>query len=129
MEKKHFDLKKVQRINVEEAKKLIKEREDNSTKERKIFKVKNKDKKVIKGITKRWATNTLLITALILLVLVAASILFIVQYYRNYVVSYISDYANETVITFFTPYVNANEDVFEQKSKEFTDSFSDKSRI
>ena len=35
---------------------------------------------LLKGITKRWATNTLLITALILLVLVAASVLFFTSY-------------------------------------------------
>ena len=39
-----------------------------------------KKRKSITGITKRWATNTLLITALVLLVLVASSILFIVEY-------------------------------------------------
>ncbi len=86
-------------------------------------------RKGITGITKRWATNTLLVTALILLVLVAACTLFIIQYYRNYVVNYVSGYANESVTTFFTPYVDASDDVFNQKSKEFIDSFSDKSRI
>ena len=51
------------------------------------------------------------------------------QYYRSYVVSYLSDYANEAVVTFFTPYLDANDEVFEQKAKEFTDNFSDKSRV
>ena len=45
--------------------------------------IEKESKKFITGITKRWATNTLLITALILLVLVFASIFFVVQYYRN----------------------------------------------
>ncbi len=89
----------------------------------------SKKKKSITGITKRWATNTLLITALVLLVLVASSILFIVEYYRNYVTNYLSGYANETVATYFTPYVDANDDIFEQKAKEYVDSFSDKSRV
>ncbi len=84
---------------------------------------------LLKGITKRWATNTLLITALILLVLVAACVMFFTSYYRNYVVNYLSGYANETVITYFTPYVDGDEVVFAQKAKEFTDSFADKSRI
>ena len=84
---------------------------------------------LLKGITKRWATNTLLITALILLVLVAACVLFFTSYYRNYVVNYLSGYANETVITYFTPYVNGDETVFSQKAKEFTDSFADKTHI
>ncbi len=127
MEKKGFDIKNVTKINVDEAKKLLKEREEKSSSGKKLFGIK--DKKNLKGITRRWATNTLLITALILLVLVVVSILFVVQYYRNYVVSYISDYANETVTTFFTPYVDGSSEVFEQKAKEFTDSFSDKSRM
>ncbi len=86
-------------------------------------------KPVIKGITKRWATNTLLITALILLVLVTACIFFIVEYYRNYVTTYLSGYANESVTTYFTPYVDGSDEVFKQKAKEFADNFSDKSRV
>ena len=121
MEKKSLDLKKISKINVDEAKQLLKEHQVKNGKDKDASKGRkaDKDKKIIKGITKRWATNTLLITALILLVLVATSILFIVQYYRNYVVSYLSDYANETVITYFTPYVDGNSEVFEQKAKEF----------
>ncbi len=130
MDKRSFDLKKTSRLNVEHAKKLIKERDVSSkvNKEELNKKKKTKDKK-IKGITKRWATNTLLVTAIILFFLVATAVFFVIQYYRNYVVSYVSDYANETVTTFFTPYVDASDEVFEQKAKEFTDSFSDKSRI
>lgn len=87
------------------------------------------ERKGITGITKRWATNTLLVTALILLVIVAACTLFIVQYYRNYVVTYVSGYANESVTTFFTPYLDASDDVFNQKAKEYIDSFADESKI
>lgn len=83
----------------------------------------------LKGITKRWATNTLLITALVLLVLVTVSIFFVVGYYRDYAADYLSGYANESVTTFFKPYVNGTDEVFEQKAKEFVDSFSDKSRM
>lgn len=90
---------------------------------------KDGDKKILTGITKRWATNTLLITALVLLVLVASGILFVVEYYRNYVTGYLSAYANETVTTYFTPYVDGGDDIFEQKAKEYVDSFSDKSRV
>ena len=84
---------------------------------------------LLKGITRRWATNTLLITAMILLVLVTACVLFFTSYYRNYVVNYLSGYANETVTTYFTPYIDGDPDVFRQKAKEFTDSFTDKSHI
>ena len=83
----------------------------------------------IKGITKRWATNTLLITALILLVLFSVCVLFVVGYYNNYVTDYLSGYANDNVTAFFTPYLGANDEVFTQKSKEFVDSFNDKSRM
>ena len=132
MEKKPTGFKRVSKISVQEAKRLLAERQEKKESKKKpgvIPQKRGDGKKVFTGITKRWATNTLLITALILLAVVATSILFIVQYYRNYVVSYLSDYANEAVITFFTPYVDANDEVFEQKAKEFTDNFSDKSRV
>ena len=87
------------------------------------------ERKGITGITKRWATNTLLVTALILLVIVVACSLFIVQYYRNYVTNYVSGYANESVTTFFTPYLDASDEVFNQKAKEYIDSFSDESKV
>ena len=131
MEKKPV-AKKVSKISVHEAKRLLLERQEKKETKKKQGSTPKKnetERKFFKGITKRWATNTLLITALILLAVVAASILFIVQYYRSYVVSYLSDYANEAVVTFFTPYLGANDEVFEQKSKEFTDNFSDKSRV
>lgn len=83
----------------------------------------------IKGISKRWATNTLLITALILFVLLSVCAVFVISYYRNYVTSYLSGYANESVTTFFSPYVGGNDDIFDQKAKEFVDSFTDKSRV
>ncbi len=83
----------------------------------------------IKGITKRWATNTLLITALILLVLLSVCVVFVVSYYRNYVTNYLSGYANESVTTFFSPYVGGSDEIFDQKAKEFVDSFADKSRM
>lgn len=83
----------------------------------------------IKGITKRWATNTLLITALILFVLLSVCVVFVVSYYRNYVTNYLSSYANENVTTFFSPYVEGSDEIFNQKAKEFVDSFSDKSRM
>ena len=83
----------------------------------------------IKGITKRWATNTLLITALILFVLLSVCAVFVITYYRDYVADYLSGYANESVTTFFSPYVGGNDDIFDQKAKEFVDSFADKSRM
>lgn len=83
----------------------------------------------IKGITKRWATNTLLVTALVLFVLISVCVVFVISYYRNYVTNYLSGYANESVTTFFSPYVGGSDEIFNQKAKEFVDSFSDKSRM
>lgn len=88
-----------------------------------------KDKLSIKGITKRWATNTLLVTAIILLLLVSISVMFVVGYYRNYVGNYLSGFANESVTTFFNPYLDGSLDTFNVKAKEFVDSFDDKSRM
>ncbi len=81
------------------------------------------------GITKRWATNTLLITALVLLVILAVSILAISGYYRNYASNYLLSFANESVTTFFLPYLDGTEEAFEEKSIEFVENFSDKSKI
>ncbi len=83
----------------------------------------------IKGITKRWLTNTMLITSLVLLVLFSACVLFVVSYYNNYVTDYLSGYANDNVITFFTPYLDASDEIFAQKSKDFIDSFNNESRM
>ncbi len=132
MDRKNDELKKSAKINIDDAKKLLKEREkklESATKS--VFKRNRKqtEKRILKGITKRWATNTLLVTALILLALVVSAILFVVEYYRGYVVSYVSSYANETVATYFTPYVDGSDDVFELKAKDFADSFSDKARV
>ena len=139
MDKGGLNLEKLRKTNRVDIKANIKEKIADSKKvvaiDKKEKSVKIKDKKLfsknmfLTGITKRWATNTLLVTALVLLVLVAACIFFVAEYYRNYVVTYVSGYANESVITFFAPYVDGSDDVFYQKAKEFTNDFSDKSRV
>ncbi len=83
----------------------------------------------LKGITKRWAKNTLLVTALILLVIALICVASVVSYYRNYVSNRLSSYANENITTFFSPYIGGSDDSFNQKAKEFVESFSDKSII
>ena len=80
----------------------------------------------LRGITGRWATNTLLVTAVILLVLITSAAVLIINYYRSSVATLLSGYANENVTTFFSPYVGATADTFTDKSKEFIDSFADK---
>ena len=139
MDKGGLNLEKLRKTNRVDIKANIKEKIADSKKvvtiDKKEKSVKIKDKKLfsknmfLTGITKRWATNTLLVTALVLLVLVAACIFFVAEYYRNYVVTYVSGYANESVVTFFAPYVDGSDEVFYQKAKEFTNDFFDKSRV
>lgn len=139
MDKGGLNLEKLRKTNRVDIKANIKEKIADSKKvvtiDKKEKSVKINDKKLfskntfLTGITKRWATNTLLVTALVLLVLVAACIFFVAEYYRNYVVTYVSGYANESVVTFFAPYVDGSDEVFYQKAKEFTNDFFDKSRV
>ena len=139
MDKGGLNLEKLRKTNRVDIKANIKEKIADSKKvvtiDKKEKSVKINDKKLFRkntfltGITKRWATNTLLVTALVLLVLVAACIFFVAEYYRNYVVTYVSGYANESVVTFFAPYVDGSDEVFYQKAKEFTNDFFDKSRV
>ena len=129
MDKEGLNLKKIRATNSIDSKMFFKEKTKEAKKKLFTDKKTDENKSFIKGITKRWATNTLLVTALVLLVLVAACIFFVAEYYRNYVVTYLSGYANETVATFFTPYVDGTDEVFTQKAKEYTDNFSDKSRV
>lgn len=81
----------------------------------------------LKGITRRWVTNTLLVTALIFLVVCAVSVIVVTGYYRNYVSSMLSGYATENVTTFFSPYIGSQGDTFDVKSREFVENFGDKS--
>lgn len=129
MEKENLNLKKIRTTNVIDSKMFFKEKTEEAKKKLFTESLSDEKKPFLKGITKRWATNTLLVTALVLLILVAACIFLVAEYYRNYVATYLSGYANETVTTFFTPYVDGTDEVFNQKAKEYTDNFSDKSRV
>lgn len=83
----------------------------------------------LKGITRRWAKNTLLITAAILFAISVICISAVTFYYRNYVSSVLSSYANENVTNFFTPYLDSADDVFEPKALEYIDGFAAKNII
>ncbi len=83
----------------------------------------------LKGITRRWAKNTLLITAAILLCVGIVCISAVTFYYRNYVGNLLSSYANESAINFFAPYIDSADDSFEQKALEFIDGFTAKNII
>ncbi len=82
-----------------------------------------------KGITKRWMTNTLLITAIILALLLAVAVFAVSSYYRSYASNVLLSYANDSVITFFSPYLDGTEEAFQDRSMEFIESFSDKSKV
>ncbi len=82
-----------------------------------------------KGITKRWITSTLLVTAIILLIISVVSVMAVESYYKNYASNVLYSYANDSVITFFSPYLDGTEEAFQEKSMEFVENFSDKSKV
>ncbi len=83
----------------------------------------------IKGITRRWAFNTLLLTCLILLLIGIVSILCVAGYYRSYVGNFLSVNANESVSAFFAPYLDSSSDTFRQKAVEYIENFDKKDLI
>lgn len=83
----------------------------------------------VKGITKRWAKNTLLLTAGILFFISIACVFAIVGYYRSYVSTLLTGYTNENVLNYFAPYIDSADDSFEQKAIEYIENFDSKSII
>lgn len=83
----------------------------------------------LKGITRRWAKNTLLITAAILLAISVLCISAVTLYYRSYVSSLLSSYASENVTSYFAPYLDSADEVFEPKALEYIDGFAAKNII
>ena len=83
----------------------------------------------LRGITKRWVTNTLLVTAIILFLILAISVLAVSSYYKNYVTNVLYSYANDSVTTFFSPYLDGTDEAFDEKSMEFIENFADKSKV
>ena len=82
-----------------------------------------------KGITKRWITSTLLVTAIILFIILAVCIFAVAGYYNSYASNSLYSYANDSVITFFSPYLDGTDEAFQEKSMEFVENFSDKSKV
>lgn len=82
-----------------------------------------------KGITKRWITSTLLVTAIVLFIILAVCIFAVAGYYNSYVSNTLYSYANDSVITFFSPYLDGTDEAFQEKSMEFVENFSDKSKV
>ena len=81
------------------------------------------------GITKRWMTNTLLVTAIILAIILSISVYAVASYYRTYASNVLYSYANDSVTTFFSPYLDGTEESFQEKSMEFVENFTDKSKV
>ena len=89
-------------------------------------KPKNKKRKPMSGITRRWFSNTLL---LIFVILIAFVILFFVLM-KNYYISAIdlklsARYSN-SVADFFAPYLGSTKEKFETGAREFVANFSQK---
>ncbi len=82
-----------------------------------------------RGITKRWITSTLLVTAIVLLIILAVCVLAVASYYRNYASNVLYSYANDSVTTFFSPYLDGTDEAFQEKSMEFVENFTDKSKV
>ncbi len=82
-----------------------------------------------KGITKRWITSTLLVTAIVLFIILAVCIFAVSEYYNSYASNTLYSYANDSVITFFSPYLDGTDESFQEKSMEFVENFSDKSKV
>lgn len=81
------------------------------------------------GITKRWVTSTLLVTAIVLLIILAVCVFAVASYYRSYASNTLFSYANDSVITFFSPYLDGTDEAFQEKSMEFVSNFTDKSKV
>lgn len=81
------------------------------------------------GITKRWVTSTLLVTGIVLFIILAICVLAVSSYYRGYASNVLYSYANDSVTTFFSPYLDGTDEAFLEKSMEFVENFSDKSKV
>lgn len=81
------------------------------------------------GITKRWITSTLLVTGIVLFIILAICVLAVSSYYRGYASNVLYSYANDSVTTFFSPYLDGTDEAFLEKSMEFVENFSDKSKV
>lgn len=82
-----------------------------------------------RGITKRWVTSTLLVTAIVLFIILAVCIFAVSSYYRNYASNVLYSYANDSVTTFFSPYLDGTDEAFQEKSMEFVENFTDKAKV
>ena len=82
-----------------------------------------------KGITKRWITSTLLVTAIVLFIILAVCIFAVAGYYNSYASNTLYSYANDSVTTFFSPYLDGTDEAFQEKSMEFVENFTDKAKV
>lgn len=82
-----------------------------------------------RGITKRWIVNTLSVICIILAVVSAVIIVSVRRYYYNYAQSALTSNINDSLTSYFSPYINASEESYRSKAKEYAESFSDKSHI
>ncbi len=83
----------------------------------------------LRGISRRWVFNSLIVTALLFLLLAAIILSVTRAYYSNYVYNFLVSNANDNVSAFFRPYLNGTEDSFKSAAKQFIDNFENKDHI
>ncbi|MGI6745328.1 MAG: Alkaline phosphatase synthesis sensor protein PhoR [Firmicutes bacterium ADurb.Bin300] len=83
----------------------------------------------LRGISKRWVLNSLVITALLFLLLAAIILSVTRAYYNNYVYNFLVSNANDNVSAFFRPYLSGTEDSFKSAAKQFIENFENKGHI
>ncbi len=77
------------------------------------------------GITRRWIRNTLSVISVLVLVIVVAASVTLKQYYYRMAENTIDSKVQQTSVrTFFKNYVDSSDQVFEEGAREFIESFS-----
>ena len=83
----------------------------------------------IKGITKRWVTNTLGAIVVILSVISIAASVGLRNYYYGTVRHTLNSSASSIVTNFFNLYTGGTSDKFEAGARDFVESFTDKDKM
>ncbi|MEG1820555.1 MAG: HAMP domain-containing protein, partial [Oscillospiraceae bacterium] len=83
----------------------------------------------LKGITKRWTINTLLVVVIILSFFTGILMLMLHVYYYDTVNLKLSSQYSDSVANFFSVYTGGTDDRFETGAREFVENFSQKDSI
>ncbi len=80
----------------------------------------------LRGLSGRWILNSLAVTALLFLILSVIILSVTRAYYINYVYNFLAANASDSVIAYFTPYLNATDEAYQSAAHEYTESFDNK---